>query len=213
MHRVLILLALGAALAVPALADAQTSGGSKILMFVTDGSRDLELMLTEEVGVMQQMLEDAGFTVDVATVSGERMTAGAAAMQPDLKLTDVDAADYAGFILPCMAPGPGFETPAEITAIIEQAAASGKPIAASRGSVEILASAGALAGKDYAFASAVDVTERPEFGGGAYQGTGVVRDGNVSTAGICPLASRSLNQPDGTQDLTREFIASLTGQD
>jgi len=44
-------------------------------------------------------------------------------------------------------------------------------------------------------------------------GTGVTQDGNVTTAGICPLASRGLELPDGTEDLTQRFIDSLTNQD
>jgi len=45
------------------------------------------------------------------------------------------------------------------------------------------------------------------------KGTGITQDGNVTTAGICPLASRGLKLPDGTEDLTRGFIDSLMSQD
>ena len=69
--------------------------------------------------------------------------------------------------------------------------------------------AGGVAERNYAYASPVDTAERPEFTGGSFLGTGVVRDGNVSTAGICPLASRELNMPDGTAELTQSFIDSL----
>ena len=75
-----------------------------------------------------------------------------------------------------------------------------------------LAKAGVLAGKQYAYAAEVDLAERPEFKGGEYVGTGVVRDGKISTAGVCPLASRSLSLPDGTKDLTQSFINSLQDQ-
>ena len=72
-----------------------------------------------------------------------------------------------------------------------------------------LARAGGIEGRRYAFASAVDIGERPEFLGGKYEGIGVVRDGTISTAGICPLAARSLGEADGTHDLMINFIASL----
>ncbi len=61
----------------------------------------------------------------------------------------------------------------------------------------------------YAFASEVDVKREPTFAGGHYQGTGVVRDGNVSTSGVCPLSARSSPVPDGTEEVTRRFIESL----
>lgn len=208
---VLVLLVAAMVWSVSASADAQSAG--TVLMFVQEGSRDLELMLTKEVGVMKAMIERAGYHVEIATATDAPMQAGAARIQPDLKLRDVDASRYAGFILPCMAPASGTPVPPEVIALIEQAVASGKPIAASRGSVEIVAEAGGLVGKQYTYASAVDVNARPAFKGGAYQGTGVIRDGNLSTAGICPLASRSLGEPDGTEDLTRAFIASLQAAD
>jgi putative intracellular protease/amidase len=111
-----------------------------------------------------------------------------------------------------MAPAPGNRVPSEALAIVEKAVADNKPILAARGSVAVLARAGGLAGKDYAFAREVDVKERSEFAGGNYVGTGVVRDGNISTSGVCPLAARSLELPDGTEEVTRHFIDSLAAE-
>lgn len=183
---------------------------SKVFMYVTEGSRDLELMLTQEVGVMRQMLEQAGYTVEIATTGDQVMTSESTILAPTISLNDVDIDDYAGVILPCMAPAPGEETtPAEVADLLKAAVAQNKPIAASRGSVVLLAQAGGLAGREYAFASPVDMSKRPEFAGGTFLGTAVVRDGNISTAGICPLAARSLSEEDGTVELTRSFIASL----
>ena len=58
-------------------------------------------------------------------------------------------ADYAGFIMPCMAVGlfPGPPVAPEAVAIVKQAVAEGKPVAAQFGSVIILAQAGVLKGK------------------------------------------------------------------
>jgi putative intracellular protease/amidase len=185
----------------------------KVLMFVRDGARDLELMLDKETGVMKQMLEDAGYEVVVATTSGEPMKAGDFVLEADLKIADAKASDYDGFILPCMAPAPGSPVPDAVITLMEEAYKSGKPVAASRGSVAILGQAGALEGKKYSYAQEVDASERPEFAGGTYEGTGYSQDGNVTTVGICPLASRSLKLPDGTEDLTKGFIASLKSSD
>lgn len=209
MGRSLTLLLLIVAMAAPVVA----ADSGKVLMFVRDGARNLELMLDEETGVMKQMLEDAGFEVVVATSSGEPMKAGEFVLEADLEIADAKASDYVGFILPCMAPAPGSPIPSEVVTLIEDAYKSGKPIAASRGSVAVLGKAGALEGKEYSYASEVDVNERPEFKGGTYKGTGYTQDGNITTVGICPLASRGLKLPDGTEDLTRGFIESLKSTD
>lgn len=189
---------------------APAADSQKVFMFVRDGSRDLELMLTEEVGVMRQMIEEAGYSIDIATTSGEPMTIDGITLTPTIELADVDVGEYAGVILPCMAPERGSTVPAKVAEIMEQAVKLGKPIAASRGSVVELAQAGGIDQRRYAFAAEVDVNKRPEFAGGTFMGTGVARDKNISTAGICPLAARSLDMPDGTVGLTQSFIESLS---
>jgi hypothetical protein len=189
---------------------ANAEDSPKVFMFVRDGSRDLELMLSQEVGVMTRMIEDAGYSVDIATTSGEPMTIGTITLTPTISLADVEVNDYVGVILPCMAPERGSTMPAKVATIIEQAVLQGKPIAASRGSVVELAMAGGIDDRQYAFAAAVDVDKRPEFARGTFLGTGVVRDTNISTSGICPLAARSLDLPDGTVGLTQSFIESLS---
>ena len=209
MRSVLACLVLAATGLPAGIAAAQDDGDAAVFMFVRDGSRDLDLMLTEEVGLMRTMLARAGYRVDVATASGAPMVAETVTLEPTVRLDDVDVSAYAGVVLPCMAPARGHGVPEEVEAIVQKAVELGLPIAASRGSVETLAKAGGIFDRRYAFASAVDVEARPEFRGGRYQGIGVVRDGNISTAGICPLASRSLGEPDGTEDLMRVFIASL----
>ena len=207
MRKLLVLLTTLMA-ALPAVADET----DRVFLFVRDGSRDLSLMLTQEVGVMRTMLEDAGYAVDIATTSGEPMVADGVTLNPNIELAEVDASNYVGIVLPCMAPAQGHAMPAAVDNIIAEATELGLPMAASRGSVAALAQAGALRGHRYAYAGAVDLEERPEFAGGEFMGIGVVRDRKISTAGICPLASRSLGEPDGTVDLMRSFIASLNEQ-
>jgi len=209
MHRLPTLVLIAAALLPSSSGIAYADDSQRVFMYVRDGSRDLNLMLTEEVGVMRKMLEDAGYVVDIATPADEPMVAETVTLAPTVKLDEVDIANYAGVILPCMAPAAGHSVPAQVDAIAEQAVALGKPFAASRGSVVTLARAGGITDREYAFAAAVDSVERPEFAGGTFLGTGVVRDGNINTAGICPLASRSLDLPDGTVGLTQSFIRSL----
>ncbi len=190
---------------------APTAGADeeKIFMYVREGSRDLDRMLVREVGVMRQMLEDAGYAVDIATPRDEVLSTDTLALTPTIRLADVRIENYAGLVLPCMAPAAGHDMPERVDALVAEALEKGLPMAASRGSVTSLAKAGALVDKQFAYAGPVSSVERPEFAGGTYIGTGVVRDGAISTAGICPLAAHSLGEPDGTEDLMQAFIASL----
>ena len=189
--------------------NANAENEKRVFMFVTEGSRDLELMLTAEVAVMRRMLEDAGYTVDIGTSGDQTMTSDSMTLQPTVSLAEIDIDRYVGVILPCMAPASDSPTPAKVTELLKAAVAQEKPIAASRAAVIPLAEAGGVAGREYAFASPVDTSQRPEFSGGKFLGIGVVRDGNISTAGICPLSAISTGEEDGTVELTRSFIESL----
>ena len=126
-------------------------------------------------------------------------------------------ADYVGFIMPCMAVGgiPGPPVAPEAVAIVKQAVAEGKPVAAQFGSVIILAQAGILKGKKYAFFSD-PLKPNPSrkftdsrFADAIYSGRGVVQDGNIITSGTCPLLARAFGSPDGTSQLTQTFIAEV----
>jgi len=188
------------------LAEAQQKG--KVLIILREGeSQNLEMLLKNEVTVMRDKIEQAGFETVVASVSGEPFAAEKTTITPDLKLDDVNVDDYAGVMVPCLAvdspPAP------EAIAIIKKAVAEGKPVAAQRGSVPTLAEAGVLTGKKYAHAAEPSTDESPAFKGAVFVGTGVVQDGNVITSGICPLAAVALNLEDGTEELTRRFIDSL----
>ncbi len=206
-----------AVLALAAFAIVSTFGtfaaAEQVLMIVKENSEDLELMLTKEVGVMTEGLEKAGFEVVVATASGKPMTAGTARLQPDLKLIDVKAKDYVGFIIPCMATGLGEPAPEvpQAVAIIKEAVAAGKPLAAQVSSVLILAEAGALKGNKYAFLSEERVKEQSVLEGAVFSGNGVVQDGKIITSGICPYAARSGGLEDGTPELTKAMITALSG--
>jgi putative intracellular protease/amidase len=175
----------------------------KVLMIVNEGkSADLELMLTKEDGVMKDLLQKAGFEVVVSTASNQPLVAGSAKLKPDLKLSDVKVADYKGVIMPCMATSAN-SLPPEGSAIIKEAVAKKKPLAAQTGSVMLLAQAGVLTGKKYALAK-----QWPGIEGAIYSGDGIVRDGKIITSGICPYMAKQ-GRPDGTSKLTEALIAEL----
>jgi putative intracellular protease/amidase len=160
-------------------------------------------MLTKEVGVMKDLLQKAGFEVVVATASMQPLAAGSAKLNPDLKLSDVKLAEYKGIIMPCMATSAA-QIPPEGSAIIKEAVAKKKPLAAQTGSVMLLAQAGVLTGKKYALAKGWPAIE-----GAIYSGDGIVQDGKIITSGICPYMAKTQGMTDGTSKLTEALIAEL----
>jgi putative intracellular protease/amidase len=180
----------------------------RVLMILKDGpSLDMEYMLTEEVAVMRSILEGAGFGVVTASPSGQPLGAGGTTLTPDMRLAEVDMADYEGVILPCLAVEEEQST-LEAEALVRAALFSGKPVAAQTGSVVTLARAGLLQGKKFAYVGEW-VADVPEFDGMEPSGHGIVRDGKLITSGVCPYAARELGLEDGTQALAGEFISVL----
>jgi Tol biopolymer transport system component/putative intracellular protease/amidase len=194
--------------ATPIPVQARPGSGGKVLMIVNEGKfADLELMLTREVGVMKSLLEKAGFEVVVATVSNQPLVAGGVTLKPDVKLSDVHLADYKGVIVPCMAVN-SKPLPPEGLAIIREAVAKGKPLAAQTGSVLLLGRAGLLAGRKYAGRPSW-VANNPELKDAVYSGDGVVQDGRLITSGTCPYTAKQQGLLDGTSRLTEALIAEL----
>jgi protease I len=203
-------------LMINAIAEAQ--GTSKVLLIPREGeSGNLDVMLKKEVGVMTDLLQKAGFKVVVANVSGQPIEGIIRTFKPDLKLSEVKVDDYAGVILPCMAVGLSPAPPVSPIAvsIVKQAVEKGKPVAAALGSVFILAEAGVLKGRRFAFFDD-PLIEVPRvrkkdlrFEGAIYSGLGIVRDGRIITSGVCPATEGWLGRPDCTTELTRAFIAEL----
>ena len=190
---------------------------SQVLLIPREGeSTNLDVMLAKEVGVMTDLLQKAGLKVVVANVSGQPIEGLIKKLKPDLKLSEVKVDDYAGFILACMATGlfPGPPVPPVAVSIVKQAIAKGKPVAAAVGAVYILAEAGVLKGKRYAFPDDPlnQLPPNPKdsrFEGAIYSGSRVVQDGNIITSGICPATEGWMGMPDCTPELTRAFIAKL----
>lgn len=173
----------------------------KVLIFLRDGSQQLEYMLVNEVSKMSEILKGAGFEVTTATIAGEVLKAGSVTITPDLKLSDVDMDDYAGLMLPCLVSD---MTSSDVVTLAKEAVNKGKPIAAQAGGVLTLAKAGILNGRKYALVR--DPGMDPDFNNGIYSGTGVVRDGIIITSGTCPWIAKGTGWEDGTSLLTRTLI-------
>jgi putative intracellular protease/amidase len=182
----------------------------KVLLFMRNAqsSGDLEYMLKKEVGVMKDTLERSGYKVVIATLDGSFFSAGSVTVKADIKLAETNVADYAGFILPCLAvpsvPEP--EVSPEGIALVKKAISAGKPVAAQTGSLWTLAKADLLKGKKYAYAMA---EQSPHFAGATFAGTGVVRDGLVITSGICPYMALKAKMNDGTGPLALALVAAM----
>jgi len=192
--------------------------GKKVLMIPREGfSTDLDLMIKMEVGVMNLILKNAGYTVDIATTSGQNILGPTQKIEKVARLSEIKLDDYAGVIMPCMAVGmfPGPPVSAEAVAAARKALADGKPVATAANATIILAEAGILKGKRYSFA--VDPLNPPppwtrtdrRFEGGIWGGSGVVQDGKIITSGICPTLERFLGKQNGTVELTQKFIVLL----
>lgn len=189
---------------------AEAADPPKVLLVLPDGLPDyIDKMLTEEVSVMKGMLEKAGFKVVAATTDGLPIKGSTVTFTPDLKFSKVKTDDYVGVIVACMGSGEPTPKPPGAVLIVKQTISQGKPVAASHSAVTVLAEAGVLEGKRYAFR--MDAHPRfSGFAGAIYGGTGVVQDGNIITCGVCPQVSGQYILPDCTTDLTQAFITALT---
>ena len=183
----------------------------KVLLFIADGSRDLELMLTKEVLVMKEILEQSDFEVVITNLSGETISVDTIIIEPDLKLDIVSIDDYSGYIFPCMAPPweKIYNLDPEVVSFVKGISKTGKPMAAQTLSVADFAQAGVLIDKEYAFTIDPDVNDYPDFKGGIYKGEGVIQDGNIITSGTCPWKTREYGKQDGTRKLTNMLIKAI----
>jgi putative intracellular protease/amidase len=190
----------------------------KVLMIPREGySADLDLMLKMEVGVMTILLKGAGFQVDVATTSGQPIVGPTEKIEKVMRLSEIKLDDYVGIIMPCMAVGwyPGPPVSSETVAIVKKALNNGKPVAAGANASIILAEAGLLKGKKYAYFRDPLTTDEnwkitdPRYQGGIYSGDGVVQDGKIITSGVCPALERFFGKQNVTVKLTQTFIAAI----
>jgi len=183
----------------------------KVLMFLREGvTEDLDFMLKMEVGVMTMLLKEAGFQVDVATYSGQPIAGQTEKIENVMKLSEIKLDDYKGIIIPCLNIM-RVEVAPETLAVVKKAHADGKPVAAGLSSAGMLAEAGLLKGKKYAFLTDPLKRQPPDlrFADAIYSGAGVVQDGKIITSGGCPWAERAVGTQNRTVELTQTFIKAI----
>jgi putative intracellular protease/amidase len=201
------------------------SASDKVLIIPREGySQDLDLAISKEIGVMAKLLTSAGFIVDIATTSGQSITGQSQKIEHVKRLAEVNVNEYAGIIMPCMGVGffPGPPVAPEAVLAVQKTLASGKPVAAALGSVNVLAEAGALKGKKYSYLrdplkpDAASTYSDARFADAIYVSPGVTQDGQIITCGVCPISEKVYNwgmDPFGTPSapvkLTEMFIAAM----
>lgn len=199
---------------------AQSAG--KVLMIVREGySSDLDLAIKMEVGGMNSVLTAAGYDVQVASTSGQPILGASQKIEKVSRLSEINLSDYVGVIMPCMGVGmfPGPPISPEAVAAVRKVLEDGKPVAAASNASTVLADAGVLKGRKYAYATD-PLNSGPQwagrtdkrFDGGIYSGTGVVQDGKIITSGICPILAKALGLPDETVELTKRFVTTLASK-
>ena len=191
---------------------------SKVLMIIREGyPADIDLTLKMEVGVMNLLLQKAGFQVDVASTSGQPIVGTTKKIEKVMKLSGINMNDYVGIIMPCMAVGwyPGPPVSPKAIEVVKKALADGKPVAAAVAASNLLAEAGLLKGKKYAYFKDPLKTDENwkltdlRYEGGIYSGDGVVQDGKIITSGACPAIESVSGKQDGTVQLTQTFITAI----
>jgi transcriptional regulator GlxA family with amidase domain len=181
-------------------------GKGKVLIILRETSDNMNMMIENELKPIQALILDAGFSIDIASETKTVLGSGSSTITPNLKLSDVKVKNYVGVVVPCMAAGGTPKAlPAVAIDVVRQANAIGLPIAAQQSGVEVLAKAGVLKGRKYAFVSG-DQNLAPE---GTYAGNGVVKDGMIITSGACPFLHQAMGLKDGTAEMTKGFIGMM----
>jgi putative intracellular protease/amidase len=175
----------------------------KILLVLRENAKpsDVETHRSREAIFMTSMLEEAGFQVEVASVSGRTFvcyTGGKRFEFDSIKLADVKVSDYEALIFTSHNRKSLYRRndsiPPVTASIVKQAVAEGKLIAAKRWGIVVLAEAGVLAGKRHAFPvdpqkdAARDLQKATNFNDALFCTDTIVRDGNIITSNKCPYA-------------------------
>ena len=176
------------------------------------GSADIQFLGNDEAILMQQTLEEFGYSVQIASASGRTFLTKKVTLESDYKLAEVIVEDYIGFIITCsgqvhqrsidrsqiLALGEAIIKPEEVV-IVKKIIDSGKPIAAQHAGVISLAEAEGLKGKKYSYMRDLQLD------GANHGGQGVIRDGDIITSTYCPY----YGPKDQTVELAKALIDAM----
>ena len=151
---------------------------SKVLMIVAqEGFRDEELLVPKEI------LEKAGHTIKVASVTRAKATGSlGASVMPDMAAYEANP-EYFDAIVIVGGPGsPSLAKSKEVVELVENAYRKGRIVSAICLGPMTLAAAGVLSGKRATVFPSIDGIEALKDGGASYREEPVVVDGRVITA-------------------------------
>ena len=184
---------------------------------------NIQFMESDEAILMKQTLEEAGFMVHIASVSGRTfvrdrvtyevgMSVERVTLESDYKLGEVNVDNYIGFMITCSglgrntnfhskkepAFGENYSKPDEV-AFAKKIVDSGKPIAAQHRAVVLLAEAGVLKGKKYSYERDLKLDDA------IYGGQDVIKSGDIITSTYCPY----YGPKDQTVELAKALIDAM----
>lgn len=168
----------------------QISEGPRVLIIIRSySSNNMSLMTDEELGVMIDMLEDAGSEIKIASQADDPYESETRTIMPDLLINDVDTSDFEAVVIPCLSAGTNPDSQ-EIIELVKEFYKQDKVIAAQHGSRATLYEA-EIIGDDQMGRS------------------GVLQVGRVITSDCCPDAAKYYGCEDGTGGLIEKLIATL----
>jgi len=166
-----------------------TSGPRVLIVIRSYISTDMPNMTDNELGVMIDMLEDAGFELWIASHSYDPYKSETNTITPDLIIGSVNVADFDAVLIPCLATGLT-SLSQEITELVKEFYNQEKVIAAQHGARLSL------------FRDKLITSDQ-------MNSSGVLQNGKVITSGCCSEAAEYSGCEDGTRELIEKLIATL----
>ncbi len=150
----------------------------KVLFIIAQNSfRD------EELEKPKKILEDAGYGVDIASITTEHAIGMlGAVVKPDLAVKDVNISDYALIVVVGGSGAPQLANHPEVLNLLEQAKAGNKKLAAICLGPVVLAKAGVLQGKQVTVFNTPESLAALEQGGATFVDQKIVVDTGLVTA-------------------------------
>ena len=176
--------------AAPTPVSPSATSGPKVLIIIRSYySEDMPNITDNELGVMIDMLDDAGLGIRIASHAYDPYESETRTITPDLLVGDVDMTDFDALIIPCLAAGvkPLSEG---ITGLVKQCYKQEKAIAAQHGANVTLSR------DDLITIEQLNSRE-------------VVQNGKIITSGCCPTRAEYSGCEDGTRELIEKLIATL----
>jgi putative intracellular protease/amidase len=167
------------------------SASPKVLIVIRGGYASVAMpyMTDNELGVMIDLLEDAGFELSVASLTYDPFESETRTITPDLLVGAVDAAEFDAVVLPCLAAGTTPDSP-EIVELLTEFDKQEKVIAVQHG-----------ARYDLHTGDIIDLDQLTS--------REVLQKGRVITSFCCPYQAKHYGCEDATRALIEKLITTL----